>query len=67
MKRGHTVWIRARVTYCRGKIRHEKMRDAVAALKFQNRFRGRHGRGKQLHIYECPHCGGWHLTHQQKL
>lgn len=24
----------------------------------------RHNRPKELRMYECPDCGGWHLTHK---
>lgn len=24
----------------------------------------RHG-ARSLHIYQCPYCGGWHLTHKK--
>ncbi len=24
-------------------------------------------RGIHLHVYECRHCGGWHLTSQEQL
>jgi predicted RNA-binding Zn-ribbon protein involved in translation (DUF1610 family) len=24
----------------------------------------RHGNVQVLGVYQCPHCGGWHLTRQ---
>lgn len=66
MKRGALPWRRVQVQFCRGKIRYEKLRDAVTSQKHQLRFRGRHGRQKQLHIYQCRYCNGWHLTHKEQ-
>lgn len=54
-------------TLC-GKKRYSK-RDARTALnaRTKGRNRIRHGRPAALRIYECRKCGGWHLTHTEKL
>lgn len=38
---------------CTGKVRHATQLGAIIALK--------RVKNKGLHLYRCPHCGGWHL------
>ena len=50
---------------CRNKMRYPSKRDALTAKNFIKHHHGRagnRGRSKQLRVYPCPHCGGWHLT-----
>lgn len=42
---------------CESKNRYAHYSDAQEALEWSE-DRGRRG----LRIYECPYCGGWHLT-----
>ncbi len=45
---------------CRRKVRY---RDENAANRMLRRCERR--RGGHLRAYECPSCGGWHLTRQR--
>lgn len=42
---------------CESKNRYAHLDEAQEALEWSE-ARGRRG----LRIYECPYCGGWHLT-----
>lgn len=61
------VVIRSRhrpVKYCRGpntpdKVRYSRMSEALRSIQGQ-----RITKGRQQYPYECPDCGGWHLTSQ---
>jgi len=48
------------------KTRYASKKDALTAMnaRLRGRQRRRHGRPDQLRVYECPACGGWHLTHK---
>lgn len=48
---------------CNGKRCYTK-RDAetVRNARTKGRRKIRHGRPKELRIYECPDCGHWHLS-----
>ncbi len=46
---------------CLGKIRYRSEKDPSLA-----RRKIRRHRDTVLRVYECPHCGGWHLTSQKK-
>lgn len=48
-----------RVKACESKNRYATYEEARAALEWCAE-RGRRG----LHIYRCPYCDGWHLTHK---
>ncbi len=51
-------------TSCAGKIRHASAGEARAAQFHPGRpGRRAEGRSKSLNIYQCAHCGGWHLGH----
>jgi len=52
--------VRQPAEYCQW---HHKVRyDKISAVTAANaRWRDAHER---LRIYECPQCGGWHLTSQ---
>jgi hypothetical protein len=45
---------------CRGKWRYRDEADARAMMTSIRRRRGAAG----LRPYECPLCGGFHITHQ---
>lgn len=47
--------------YCNGKIKYDK-KGATTMMNFLER-KGR----KNLRIYDCPLCGGWHLTHKEEI
>jgi hypothetical protein len=44
-----------------GKIRHQDRADALASAKRVARLRFSGYRG-WLSVYQCVHCGGWHMT-----
>lgn len=46
-------WIRT----CLSKCRYRSEARAKAVMKKRARW-------VQLRYYDCPHCGGWHLTKQ---
>lgn len=45
---------------CEGKVRHQNKDGAIIAMKKLNKARGHQG---QLHAYQCPFCGQWHIGH----
>ena len=45
-----------------GKHRYERKRDANAARNARLHGKMRHGKPKNLRVYHCPDCNGWHLT-----
>lgn len=44
---------------CERKKRYASRAEAEAAIRDCRR----HG-SRDLHCYQCPYCGGWHLTHK---
>lgn len=44
---------------CGRKVRYETEHDAMSHATL-SRLMG----CMDLHAYECPYCGGWHLTHK---
>ena len=44
---------------CERKKRYASRTEAEAAIRDCRR----HG-SRDLHCYQCPYCGGWHLTHK---
>lgn len=52
---------------CRGKLRYADQHAALQALAscMLANWRGEPKR-RELRAYECRHCGGWHLTSQEK-
>jgi hypothetical protein len=46
---------------CLSKARYDK-RGAKTVLNAFSNQRGRHGRPRDLRVYSCPLCAGWHLT-----
>jgi hypothetical protein len=50
-----------RVKACESKNRYDTYEEAQEALAWCAE-QGRRG----LHIYRCPYCDGWHLTHKQQ-
>ena len=53
---------------CEEKIRyrtHVGARWALWGIWVDRYLRGRRHR-RERRAYECPHCGGWHLTSQVK-
>lgn len=52
---------RLRRRECEGKARHTERGHAMIALR---RLHQMHGHQGQLHVYRCPHCGGFHVGHR---
>ena len=50
---------RLRHKACERKKRYHTRADAESAIRDCKR----HG-SRDLHCYQCPYCGGWHLTHK---
>lgn len=48
-----------------GKIRYARKRDAVATSHARMHCRKKPAR--VLRVYECPLCGGWHITHRSEF
>jgi hypothetical protein len=45
------------------KVRYPDKKQAVTAKNFHERKRHmRFAGAKQLRVYTCPHCQGWHLS-----
>ena len=44
---------------CERKKRYASRTEAETAIRDCRR----HG-SRNLHCYQCPYCGGWHLTHK---
>lgn len=45
------------------KVRYADKKQAVTAKNFHERRRHmRTKSAKQLRVYACPHCQGWHLS-----
>ena len=44
---------------CERKKRYASRTEAETAIRDCRR----HG-SRDLHCYQCPYCGGWHLTHK---
>ena len=52
---------------CPDKQRYESKVDAETALAhIQIKYWQGAVRRREQRAYECPHCGGWHLTSQQR-
>lgn len=45
---------------CEGKVRHLRKEYALIALSRTPNYEFDLGR---LHVYQCGHCGGWHVGH----
>jgi hypothetical protein len=48
-----------------GKRRYQDRLDAMIALASAQASK-HSARRDEKRIYHCPHCGGWHLTAQEK-
>lgn len=48
-----------RARQCGTKIRHKNRIGALIHLKKL--------KNAQMNAYPCPHCGGWHVGHSQKM
>lgn len=46
-------------------LRKVHYRTEAQALRRAARLAGRR-RFRSLRAYRCPHCGQWHLTHQER-
>ncbi len=46
---------------CGRKKRYETRVDAKKAAEKSSRRRD----APRIFVYECPYCGGWHLTHRR--
>lgn len=46
------------------KIRWDSEEEAIQSLKEAKATKDKHRKEKR--IYECPWCGGWHLTSKDK-
>ncbi len=44
---------------CGGKIRHKGKVGAIIHLKKLG--------NAQMNFYRCPHCGGWHVGHSNRM
>lgn len=48
-----------------GKYRYTDKRAALTAANYRRHdHRRKRGKTKHLRAYECPDCGGWHLSHK---
>jgi hypothetical protein len=47
---------------CKRKIRHRTESKALVVAAKCAAMRNVRG----LHVYRCPVCSGWHLTHQER-
>jgi hypothetical protein len=57
----------SRGNLCPQKRRFETEAEAVKAMKLWQAGVARRGKGRApKRVYKCEHCGGWHLTHQER-
>lgn len=55
--------LRTKGRMCAGKRRHPTRGKALAHMRQLVR---RGAASERLNVYECPHCGGWHVGHLGK-
>ena len=50
------------------KTRYANRREAQSAMRAILKRGRRHSKPdpKSLRIYQCPKCGGWHMTHKDE-
>lgn len=56
------------VKQCEGKKPFRSRKDAMRrVIGLTNSFHAKHGKPtSRLNVYECPHCGSWHIGHKRK-
>lgn len=56
--------LRARANPCWRKEKHKSQGKAEAALRSMRRRPENLRDGDRLNVYECRHCGWWHVGHR---